>query len=155
MATQVYLIMYVLMFIAAVRLRRRQPDHPRGYRAPALRLLCLVGATSSVSALVLGFIAPSQFGHSNRVLYALFILGGILVIGIVPRSSCTGSASRGWKAAGTRRPPSCDLHRDPGGSPVSCESGLRPSRNAQGSQYQPLSYSHTIVLPSPARPVTP
>ena len=34
MATQVYLIMYVLMFIAAVRLRRTQPDHPRGYRAP-------------------------------------------------------------------------------------------------------------------------
>ena len=30
MATQVYLIMYVLMFIAAVRLRRTQPDHPRG-----------------------------------------------------------------------------------------------------------------------------
>ena len=35
MATQVYLIMYVLMFIAAVRLRRAQPDHARGYRAPA------------------------------------------------------------------------------------------------------------------------
>ena len=48
MATQVYLIMYVLMFIAAVRLRRTQPDHPRGYRAPAFRLLCVVGAVSSV-----------------------------------------------------------------------------------------------------------
>jgi amino acid transporter len=28
MATQVYLIMYVLMFIAAIRLRRSQPDRP-------------------------------------------------------------------------------------------------------------------------------
>jgi len=27
--TQVYLIMYLLMFVAAARLRRRQPDHPR------------------------------------------------------------------------------------------------------------------------------
>jgi hypothetical protein len=36
LATQVYLIMYVLMFIAAVRLRRKQPDTPRGYRAPLL-----------------------------------------------------------------------------------------------------------------------
>ena len=36
MTTQVYLIMYVLMFIAAVKLRRNQPDHPRGYKAPAL-----------------------------------------------------------------------------------------------------------------------
>jgi amino acid transporter len=65
MATQVYLIMYVLMFIAAVRLRRKQPDHARGYRAPALGLLCLVGGVSSVTALVIGFIAPSQFGHSE------------------------------------------------------------------------------------------
>ena len=34
--TQVYLIMYLLMFVAAVRLRRNDPDHPRGYRAPIL-----------------------------------------------------------------------------------------------------------------------
>ena len=34
--TQVYLIMYLLMFVAAVRLRRNEPDHPRGYRAPML-----------------------------------------------------------------------------------------------------------------------
>ena len=34
MTTQVYLIMYVLMFVAAVKLRRNQPDHPRGYKAP-------------------------------------------------------------------------------------------------------------------------
>ncbi len=32
--TQVYLMMYLLMFVAAVSLRRRDPDHERGYRAP-------------------------------------------------------------------------------------------------------------------------
>ena len=56
MATQVYLIMYVLMFIAAMRLRRSQPEHPRGYRVPALGLLCLLGAVSSVAAFVIGFV---------------------------------------------------------------------------------------------------
>ena len=105
LATQVYLIMYVLMFIAAVRLRRTQPDHARGYRAPALRLLCLVGATSSVAALLLGFIAPSQFGHSNRLLYALFVLGGILVIGIVPPLLMHGLRKPGWKVAGSAPTP--------------------------------------------------
>jgi amino acid transporter len=30
LATQVYLLMYVLMFIAAIKLRRSQPDHPGG-----------------------------------------------------------------------------------------------------------------------------
>jgi len=45
MTTQVYLVVYVLMFAAAVRLRRQQPDHPRGYRAPILALLAPSGCS--------------------------------------------------------------------------------------------------------------
>ena len=98
LATQVYLIMYVLMFIAAVRLRRSQPDRPRGYRAPALVLLCVLGAVSSVAALAIGFIPPSQFGHSNPVTYALLILAGVLAIGIVPPLLMDRLRRPGWKA---------------------------------------------------------
>ena len=36
MTTQIYLIVYLLMFVAAVKLRRNQPDVERGYTAPAL-----------------------------------------------------------------------------------------------------------------------
>ena len=39
---------------------------------------------SSVAALVIGFVPPSQFGHSNPLTYALLILAGILAIGIAP-----------------------------------------------------------------------
>jgi len=99
MATQVYLIMYVLMFIAAVRLRRSQPDHPRGYRVRGLGLLCLLGGVSSVAALVIGFIPPSQFGHSNPVTYAVLILAGILAIGILPPVLMDRLRKPGWKAA--------------------------------------------------------
>jgi amino acid transporter len=98
LATQVYLIMYVLMFIAAVRLRRSQPDRPRGYRAPALGLLCVLGAVSSVAALAIGFIPPSQFGHSNPLTYALLILAGVLAIGIVPPLLMDRLRRPGWKA---------------------------------------------------------
>ncbi len=100
MATQVYLIMYVLMFIAAMRLRRSQPDHPRGYRAPALGLLCILGAVSSVAALVIGFIPPSQFGRSPRITYAVLILAGILAVGIVPPLLMDRLRKPGWKAEG-------------------------------------------------------
>jgi glutamate:GABA antiporter len=100
LATQVYLIMYVLMFIAAMRLRRSQPDHPRGYRAPALGLLCVVGAVSSVAALVIGFIPPSQFGQLNRVTYAVLILAGILAVGIVPPLLMDRLRKPAWKAEG-------------------------------------------------------
>ena len=41
--TSVYLLMYLWLFRAAMNLRKRQPDHPRGYRAPALNLLCVLG----------------------------------------------------------------------------------------------------------------
>jgi len=98
MATQVYLIMYVLLFIAVLRLRRSQPDHPYGYRAPALGLLCLLGMVSSVAAFVIGFIPPSQFGHLNPLKYALLILAGILVIGIVPPLLMGRHGKPAWKA---------------------------------------------------------
>jgi amino acid transporter len=63
--TQIYLIVYLLMFVAAVRLRRTQPDHPRGYRAPALPLLCGVGLAASAAALFIGFVPSSQFGSGS------------------------------------------------------------------------------------------
>jgi amino acid transporter len=98
MATQVYLIMYVLMFAAAVRLRRTQPDHPRGYRARRLGLLCLLGVVSSVTAFVIGFVPPSQLGHQSPLLYALLLVAGILMIGIVPPLLVDRLRKPGWKA---------------------------------------------------------
>src|SRR5690349_3928880 len=63
--TQVYLIMYLLMFVAAIQLRRKHPDHARGYRAPMLVGLCGVGFAASLAALLIGFVPPSQFGGGN------------------------------------------------------------------------------------------
>ncbi|GAA3349287.1 APC family permease [Amorphoplanes nipponensis] len=81
--TQVYLIMYLLMFIAAVRLRRQQPDHPRGYRAPMLTGLCGVGFAASLAALLIGFVPPSQFGSGNIWVYLLIVGGGALGLGLL------------------------------------------------------------------------
>src|SRR5271166_3550753 len=100
MATQVYLIMYGLMFIAAIRLRRRQPDHPRGYRAPALGLQCALGAASSVAAFLIGFVPPSQFGHANPLLYGLLILAAILALGVLPPLLLEWRRKPDWKASG-------------------------------------------------------
>ena len=100
MATQVYLIMYVLMFIAAMRLRRSRPEGAPGYKAPALGVLCVLGAVSSVFALVIGFIPPAQFGHSNPVVYGLLVFAGIVAIGLLPPLLLDRLRKPGWKAAG-------------------------------------------------------
>jgi amino acid transporter len=83
MTTQVYLIMYLLMFVAAVRLRRKEPDHPRGYRAPALVLLCVVGFIASIAALFIGFVPPSQFGGGGVGTYIAVVAGGVVIIGLL------------------------------------------------------------------------
>ncbi len=67
--TQVYLIMYLLMFVAAIQLRRKHPDHPRGYRAPMLVGMCGIGFAASLAALLVGFIPPSQFANGNAGVY--------------------------------------------------------------------------------------
>jgi amino acid transporter len=99
LATQVYLIMYVLMFVSAIRLRRAQPDHPRGYRAPALTLLCIVGGLASVVAFLIGFVAPSQIGHISPVIYAVLIAVGILALGVLPPLLLHYFRKPAWKAA--------------------------------------------------------
>lgn len=81
--TQVYLIMYLLMFVAAVRLRRNDPDHARGYRAPMLVGMCGVGFAASLAALLVGFIPPSQFGGGNGFVYFLIVGGGALGLGLL------------------------------------------------------------------------
>jgi hypothetical protein len=53
------------MFVAAVRLRRNHPDHPRGYRASMLVGLCGIGFVASLAAMLIGFIPPSRFRSGN------------------------------------------------------------------------------------------
>ena len=99
LATEVYLIMYILMFVAARRLRRRQPDHERGYRAPALVLICVVGTVASVAACLVGFFPPSQLGHVSTPLYVGALLSGTLVVGLLPPLLLHRLRRPGWKAA--------------------------------------------------------
>jgi putative glutamate/gamma-aminobutyrate antiporter len=81
MTTQIYLIMYLLMFTTAVKLRRDQPDRPRGYLVPALSSMCVMGFVSTVGAFIIGFVPPSQFHSGGTLIYVLLILGGVGIMG--------------------------------------------------------------------------
>lgn len=97
--TQVYLIMYVLMFAAAAKLRRDDPDHPRGYRAPALFALCGLGAASSIAAFAIGFVPPSQFGAGSPWVYVLIVGGGMGIVGLLIPYLFYRNRRDSWKLA--------------------------------------------------------
>jgi amino acid transporter len=99
LATEVYLIMYVLMFVAAINLRRRQPEHQRVYRAPALLAICVVGTLASAAACVVGLLPPSQLGHITTVPYLVALLAVTLLVGLVPPLLLHKLRRSGWKAA--------------------------------------------------------
>ena len=84
MTTQIYLIVYLLMFVAAVKLRSNQPEVERGFRAPALTFLCVVGFLASAAAIVIGFVPPSQFESGSALAYGALILSGTVLLGLVP-----------------------------------------------------------------------
>ncbi|MGD6745842.1 APC family permease [Streptomyces sp. BH106] len=79
---QIYLVAYLLMFVAVVRLRRSQPDVPRGFVVPAVTAVAGVGFVASVLALVIGFVPPDQYDTGPLWRYLLIVGGGLLVLGI-------------------------------------------------------------------------
>ena len=99
LATEVYLIMYVLMFVAAINLRRREPEHQRGYRAPALVAICVVGTLASAAACLIGLLPPSQLGHIGALPYLLALLAATLLVGLLPPLLLYKLRRSDWKTA--------------------------------------------------------
>lgn len=83
MAVQLYLIMYMIMFLAALKLRRSKPDVKRGFTTPAMGLVAVVGFVASVLAFFVGFVEPTGSSY-DQLTYAAFLVGGIVVLGVPP-----------------------------------------------------------------------
>ncbi|MCQ9367467.1 amino acid permease [Brevibacterium sp. 91QC2O2] len=78
MAAALYLIMYMLMFAAAIRLRRTRPDVERTYRVRGMDVIAGVGFVACLAAFVLSFIAPSGFTAMPAGIYPVVV--GIVVV---------------------------------------------------------------------------
>lgn len=81
-----YLIMYLLMFSAAIFLRYKMKDAPRpfrlGKRNGLMWLLGSMGFCGALLAFVLSFIPPSQISTgSNTVWFSVLIIGCLVVVG--------------------------------------------------------------------------
>ena len=83
MAVQLYLIMYMFMFLAAMRLRKTKPDVKRGFRTPYMGFFGWLGFLASLLAFLIGFVEPTGTA-ANQVTYTLVLIIGIIVLGVGP-----------------------------------------------------------------------
>jgi len=82
-----YLIMYLLMFAAAIYLRHTEPNTPRPYKVPGgeagMWIVAGAGLVGSLIAFVLSFVPPSQISVGSPTTYvAILIAGNVLFVAI-------------------------------------------------------------------------
>jgi putative glutamate/gamma-aminobutyrate antiporter len=107
-----YLVMYMLMYAAAIRLRYSQPNLARGYRVPGgtagMWAIAGTGFVGVLFAFVVGFFPPSQLPVGSPALYVGLVVGGTVVftglpllIGMLKQAS--------WRAASPPTAPHASL----------------------------------------------
>lgn len=87
-AVQLYLIMYVLMFLAAIKLRYSHGHVERPYKIPyrmhGIWFVASLGIASSLFAFFMCFVPPSQLEVGNLFFYEGFLIGGIAIMSVIP-----------------------------------------------------------------------
>lgn len=83
MTVSLYLVMYILMYLAAIKLRITQPDLPRSYKVPGgtlgMGLVAGVGLLGVSFALLVSFFPPTNLPVGNPALYVGLVAAGLIV----------------------------------------------------------------------------
>lgn len=85
---QIYMIMYLLMFISAIVLRYKQPWTSRSYKIPGgnwgMWITGITGCIACLLAIGVGFIPPFKMDKSYFLLYEGFLIGGLVLMCSIP-----------------------------------------------------------------------
>jgi amino acid transporter len=88
LCAQMALMVYVIMFAAAIKLRYSHPDHPRSYKIPGgnkvMWFISSVGILCCLAAMLVGFIPPAQIPINDVFLFELFLVGGLVLFVVIP-----------------------------------------------------------------------
>ena len=83
-----YLIMYMLMFAAAITLRYKMKDTPRPFRLgkgnALMWIMGAVGFAGSLLAFVLSFIPPGQIATGSNTVWYTVLIAGCVVMVVIP-----------------------------------------------------------------------
>lgn len=88
LSSQLYCLMYILMFVAALVLRYKKKETHRPYRVPGgsfgLWVMCILGIITSAFSVVIGFYPPEHIPFGGYTFYFWFLMGGIIIFCIIP-----------------------------------------------------------------------
>jgi len=83
MTVTLYLVMYILMYAAAIKLRRERPDLPRSYKVPGgmfgMWLVAGLGLLGVIFSLIVGFFPPTNLPVGNPTLYVGLVAAGMII----------------------------------------------------------------------------
>lgn len=88
LTAQLYLIMYVFMYLAAIRLRYTQPNVKRAYKIPfgnfGMWVVAGTGILGALFAIFIGFFPPAQLETGSLAFYEIFLAAGIIIFCGIP-----------------------------------------------------------------------
>lgn len=88
LAAQLYMLMYFLMFLAALKLRWTAPDHPRSFRIPGgkwgMGLVAGMGILGVLVTLAVSFIPPQNMDVGGLMRYEMTLIIGLLSMCLPP-----------------------------------------------------------------------
>lgn len=88
MISQLYLVMYILLFSAAIKLRYKQPHANRPYKVPGGNLgmwvVAGLGLIGSCFAFFIGFFPPAQLKTGDPVFYISFLILSVIISCLAP-----------------------------------------------------------------------
>lgn len=88
LAAQLYLVMYIILFAAGIRLRYKHPRIERPYKVPGgnvgMWIISMIGIVGSTFALLIGYLPPQQIETGNTAFYVGFLILGTLIGVVAP-----------------------------------------------------------------------
>jgi amino acid transporter len=84
LAAQLYMLMYLIMFIAAIKLRLKAPNHPRPFKIPGgiLGMLAVagIGIVGVLTTLIVSFMPPNDIDVGSVSRYESMLLIGLFIM---------------------------------------------------------------------------
>lgn len=82
LASQLYLVMYAILFVAVFYLRIKHPHVHRAFKIPGgkigLGIVCFLGLTSSILTILIGFYPPQDMNVGSSLGYSLAMVIGFV-----------------------------------------------------------------------------